>query len=99
MTEQDQVFAKCAWRGSVWGWPCPPNQVSSLATAREGTGPTCCSYRGHTRHLFGDMTDTFGIGQVDGSNPVACEEDAVLSVGASGADCDAFSAESLGHFP
>src|ERR1700704_4345012 len=38
------------------------------AAARLLDGPVTCSYRGHSRHLFGDMTDTFGVGQVDGSD-------------------------------
>src|SRR6266567_3789747 len=74
-------------------------KLNRRADARRLGGPVKCSHLGHSRHLFGDMTDTFGAGQVDGSDPMACEEDAVFSVGASGTDGDAFSAESLGHFP
>jgi hypothetical protein len=39
----------------------------------------CCSARGHGRHSFGDMTDTFSARQVDGSDVVSGEEDPILS--------------------
>ena len=39
-----------------------------------------CSDRGHGRHLFGDMTDTFSARQVDGCDLVGGEENTVLAV-------------------
>src|SRR5438874_13458136 len=36
-------------------------------------GPHECLARGHSRHLFGDMTDTFYVGQVDCCDLMACE--------------------------
>jgi hypothetical protein len=43
-------------------------------------GRACCLVRGHDRHLFGDITDTLLVGQVDFGNLVSCEEDAVLAI-------------------
>ena len=50
-----------------------------------------CLVRGHGRHLFGDITDTFA-GQVNVSDPVGAEEDAVLAVGGQRPDGDALAA-------
>src|ERR1700683_1343164 len=58
-----------------------------------------CLARRHDRHLFGDMTDTFVLGQVDVCNFIGTEEDAVLTVGSAWPDCKAFATEGFGDFP
>ena len=58
-----------------------------------------CSARGHDRHLFGDITDTFFAGQVDRCDLVSAETDAVLAIGGQRPDGDAFAAEGLRHLP
>ena len=40
-----------------------------------------CLARGHDRHLFGDITDTFVIGQVDSRDLMGGEENAVSTIG------------------
>ena len=47
-----------------------------------------CLVGGHGRHLFGDITDTFGIGQVDFGDLVSAEEDAVVAVNVQRLDVD-----------
>src|ERR1700730_4358257 len=58
-----------------------------------------CLARGHDRHLFGDMTDTFVLGQVDVCNFKGAEEDAVLTFGCARPDGEAFAAEGFRNFP
>src|SRR5262245_48691379 len=45
------------------------------------------------------MTDTFEIGQVDSSDLVCAEEDAVVAIGRQWSDCDALATEGLWHLP
>src|SRR5947208_13669673 len=58
-----------------------------------------CLVRGHDRLLFGDITDTLLIGQVDFGNLVSGEEDAVLAVCRERSDGDALATEGLRHLP
>src|SRR5258705_10816761 len=62
-------------------------------------GRAKCSHRGHSRHLFGDMTDTFRLGQVDGRDPMGGKEDAIVTVAVAGSYGDALSSESFRDFP
>src|SRR5262245_52242761 len=58
-----------------------------------------CSARGHDRHVFGDITDTLGAGQVDGCDLMGAEEDAVLTIGRKGPDSDTFATEGSRNDP
>ena len=58
-----------------------------------------CLARRHDRHLFGDMTDTFALGQVDVCDFVGSEEDGVLAFGCARPDGEAFAAEGFRDFP
>src|SRR3954454_11775934 len=58
-----------------------------------------CSDRRHSRHLFGDMTDTFSARQVDGGDLVGGEENCVLAVFRCRPDGETFAAECLRHLP
>jgi hypothetical protein len=49
--------------------------------------------------MFGDMTDAFGFGQVDGCDQVRGEADGELAVLVAGADGQALSPKGLRHFP
>src|SRR5262245_15933065 len=62
-------------------------------------GRACCLVRGHDRHLFGDITDTLLVGQVDFGDLVSCEEDAVLAIGGERSDGDTLAPEGLQHLP
>ncbi len=44
-------------------------------------GQRDCLARGHGRHVFGDITDTFLVGQVNVGDLMSAEEDAVAAVG------------------
>ena len=48
---------------------------------RKMDGPYVCSARGHSGHLFGDMTDGFWFGQVDSCDVVGSEADGIEAVG------------------
>src|SRR3954471_8442209 len=69
----------------------------SLSQFRHGRA--CCSVRGHGRHLFGDITDSFVVGQVDRCDLMACEEDAVVAVDCEGPEGNALTAKGLRHLP
>ena len=45
------------------------------------------------------MADTFGVGQVDKSDAVGGEKDAIFSVGVEGPKREAFAAKGLRNFP
>jgi hypothetical protein len=45
-----------------------------------------CLARGHDRHLFGDITDTLVVGQVDICDLIGAEEDAELTLGCERSD-------------
>src|SRR5262245_21415415 len=62
-------------------------------------GRACCLARGHDRHLFGDITDTLLLGQVDICDLVGGEEDAVLAVRRERSDGDALATEGLRDLP
>ncbi|MGA8494613.1 MAG: hypothetical protein WB764_03980, partial [Xanthobacteraceae bacterium] len=57
----------------------PGIHVFIPAERKDMDGRDKCLARGHDRHLFGDMTDTFVLGQVDVCNFISTEEDAVLT--------------------
>jgi hypothetical protein len=58
-----------------------PRLLGSFAKCSGILGrPVKCSVRGHSRHLFGDMTDTFSARQVDGGDLMGGEEDPVFIV-------------------
>src|SRR3978361_207011 len=58
-----------------------------------------CLDRGHSRHLFGDMTDTFSARQVDGGDLVSGEENSVAAVPRYGPDGQSFATKGLRDFP
>src|ERR1700728_659669 len=58
-----------------------------------------CLARRHDRHLFGDITDTFGLGQVYGCDLVCGEEDAVLAIRCARPYSAGFAAEGFRDFP
>src|SRR5882757_11194607 len=58
-----------------------------------------CSVRGHGRHPFGDMTDTFAARQVDGGDLMGGEENAVLGTAWRRPDGKTLSAEGLRNLP
>src|SRR5262252_2768451 len=58
-----------------------------------------CLVRGHGRHLFGDITDTFGVGQVDGCDLVGAEKDAVQTIGIARPNGYTLATEGLRHLP
>src|SRR5882757_5265837 len=62
-------------------------------------GRACCSVRGHGRHPFGDMTDTFAARQVDGGDLMGGEENAVLGTAWRRPDGKTLSAEGLRNLP
>src|SRR5262252_5068501 len=67
--------------------------------ARNAGSPAFCSAWGHGEHLFGDMTDTLVVGQVDGCDLMGGEEDAVVALGGERADRQALAAEGLRDLP
>jgi hypothetical protein len=58
-----------------------------------------CLAWGHDRHLFGDITDTLVLGQVDICDFVGTEEDAVLTVGLTRSDGELFTTEGFWNLP
>src|SRR5262245_48802631 len=73
--------------------------VLLVLMSKDVDGRDKCSVRGHDRHLFGDITDTFRAGQVNVGDLVGAEEDAVAAIGGERPNGDAFAAERLRHFP
>src|SRR5689334_9716145 len=59
----------------------------------------CCLVRGHDRHPFGDITDTFLIGQVDCCDLVSSKEDAEPTICCQRSDSDAFAMERAWNKP
>src|ERR1700704_276219 len=80
---------KTATGGELW-------QVPRMLTRH---ARPCCLARGHDRHLFGDITDTFWAGQVDTRDLVGAEEDAVCAVGCQGPNGNALATEGTRHNP
>src|SRR5882724_9223126 len=58
-----------------------------------------CSDRRHSRHLFGDMTDTFSARQVDGGDLVSGEENSVFVIVRRRPDGEPLAAKGLRDFP
>src|SRR6185312_16709168 len=86
-------------------WPGNPGHPVDAASALESKramhldGRHLCSARRHSRHLFGDMTDTFWAGQVDGCDLVGGEADGIEAVTGFWPDGEAFAPEGFGDFP
>src|ERR1700733_7206503 len=64
-----------------------------------GDGRVKCTVRGHGGHLFGDMVDTSGGCQVDFTDPMRAEENAIMSIRSTWADGDALAKERLTDRP
>src|SRR5205823_6027212 len=61
---------------------CPALCRASTSCFLKGVdGRDKCLARGHGRHVFGDITDTFLVGQVNVGDLMSAEEDAVAAVG------------------
>src|SRR5688500_14079694 len=61
-------------------------------------GRVKCSAREHSRHVFGDMADTFLIGQVDCSDLVGAEVDAIATICGERSDGESLAGEGSRDF-
>ena len=73
--------------------------VSLCARRRSMDCRVKCLARGHDRQLFGDITDTFGIGQVYVCDVMGTEEDTIVAVTGGWSDGEALALECLRNLP
>src|SRR3984957_10300946 len=86
------MFLSCVMPGLVQGI-----SISSSQAYRDGRDK--CLAWGHDRHLFGEITDTLSVGQVNVCDFISAEEDAVFAVNSAWPDCECFAAEGFRDFP
>src|SRR5689334_22825602 len=72
---------------------------SRLSPRRDSGLLRCCSDRGHSLHLFGDIVDTFWVAQIDRSDLMSGKENSEFPVGTERANGEPLAAEGLRDFP